>query len=214
MKFLLGKKQHMTQVFDENGHAHGATAVKAGPITVTQVKTEETDGYTAVQVGFGEKSEKNVNKPQQEHFGDLGSFEHIREYRLDSDVDEANIPERGDTFNVEEFAVGDSVDVSGVSKGKGFQSTIKRFGFAGGPRTHGQKHSEREPGSIGATGPARVLKGKKMPGRMGGRTATVQNLKVLHIDKDEDLLYLKGSVPGADGSLVEIIESVKVAAQS
>jgi large subunit ribosomal protein L3 len=212
MKFLLGTKEHMTQVFDEDGYAHGATAINAGPVTVTQVKTEDTDGYTAMQVGFKDRNQKNTNKAQQGHFKDLGNFKYVREYRLASDLSEEDMPNRGDTFSVEAFSVGDKVDVSGVAKGKGFQGTVKRYGFGGGPRTHGQKHSEREPGAVGATGPARVMKGTKMPGRMGGNTATVQNLEVLHLDQQEDMLYVKGSVPGADGSLVEITESVKVTA--
>lgn len=205
MKFLLGTKKHMTQVFDETGNAQPATAIEAGPVTVVQVKTEETDGYTAVQVGFGSKKEKNISKAQLGHMNDLGPFEYLREYRFANEPDE--LPEVGDTVDVSVFEKGEAVDISGTSKGKGFQGTVKRHGFSGGPRTHGQKHSERGPGSIGATGPKRVLKGTKMAGRKGDARATVQNQSIVHIDTDENMLYVRGSVPGKKGSLVEIQSS-------
>lgn len=208
MKFLLGTKEGMTQVFDEDGAAHPATVIKAGPVTVTQIKTEDTDGYTAVQVGYGERKEKNINKAEKGHMGEE-NFEVLREYRIKEYEDDTELPSVGDTLDVTVFEKGDAVDVSGISKGKGFQGTVKRHGFGGGPRTHGQKHSEREPGSVGATGPQRVLKGKKMPGRMGGGRTTIQNLSVVHIDSDEGAIYIKGAVPGKKGALIEVHPSVK-----
>ena len=199
MKFLLGIKQRMTQVFDESGKVFPATVVSAGPVVVTQVKNKETDGYEAVQVGFGTRKEKNLTKAQRGHFGDLGSFHTVREFR--TAVGEAK---RGAVIDVSAFAVGDTVAVSATSKGKGNQGVVKRHNFAGGPRTHGNKHSERRPGSIGSTGPQRVLKGLKMAGRMGGNRVTVKNLKVLQVDKDTNTLVISGAIPGRPGTLVEI----------
>lgn len=199
MKFILGKKGKMTQVYDEAGRVFPATIVNASPLTVTQVKTLETDGYDAVQVGSGARKEKNINKAQKGHFKDLGAFGTVREFR--GEVAET---QKGDTIDVTAFEVGDKVSVQATSKGKGFQGVVKRHNFAGGPRTHGQKHSERAPGSIGATGPQRVFKGTKMAGRMGTDTVTVKNLKVLQVDKDTDTLLISGAIPGRPGTLVEI----------
>lgn len=198
MKFLLGTKEYMTQIFDEDGTSHGVTVLSAGPVVVTQVKNTEKDGYRAVQVGYAERREKNINKAQLGHLKGLAPVRYFREFRATDEY------KRGDTIDLSIFTVGDVVEVSATSKGKGFQGVIKRHGFKGGPRTHGQKHSEREPGSIGSTGPQRVLKGTKMGGRMGGERVTVKNLKVLQINKAENLLVLKGAVPGRRGSLVEI----------
>lgn len=203
MKFILGTKQYMTQVFDENGAVHPATVLSAGPMVVTQVKTPETDGYRALQVGFGEKNEKNIPKAQKGHFKERGNFRYVREFREENegDLDALNL---GDAVTVASFREGDTVAVSAISKGKGFQGVVKRHGFKGGRRTHGQKHSEREPGSIGATGPQRVFKGVRMAGRMGGDRVTVRNLKVLQIDPAGNYLVIKGAIPGRRGTLVEV----------
>ena len=194
MKFILAKKVEMSQVFDENGRVHPVTWLLAGPIFVTQKKSAEKDGYVSVQVGFGSKKEKNVKKPQKK----LGNFEGFREFRGEHPM---NV---GDKIDVSVFKEGDIVNVSGTSKGKGFKGVVKRHGFAGGPRTHGQKHSEREPGSIGATWPQRVLKGRRMPGRMGSDRVTVRNLKIIKIIPEKNLMAIEGAIPGNRGSLVEI----------
>jgi large subunit ribosomal protein L3 len=198
MKFLLGTKGRMTQVFDEGGGVTPATVVNAGTLTVTQVKENEKDGYSAVQVGFGEKKEKNVAKAQKGHLKNLGMFRYMREFFSLEEL------KRGDTIDISNFDAGDVVTVSAISKGKGFQGVIKRHNFAGGPRSHGQKHSERAPGSIGAQGPQRVFKGKKMGGRMGGDRVTVKNLKVLQVDKETGTIVISGAIPGRPGTLVEI----------
>src|SRR3989338_2563542 len=199
MKYKLGTKQNMTQFFGDDGKVAPATLLVAGPVVVLQTKNKEKDSYVAVQVGFGKK--RNITKALAGHFGELGSFRHVKEFRLD---DDASTPNRGDVFDVSVFVPGDVVAVSGVSKGKGFQGVVKRHGFHGGRRTHGQKHSEREPGSIGATGPQRVFKGTRMAGRMGGDRVTVKNLRVLAVDKDSNQLLVSGAVPGRRGALVEI----------
>jgi large subunit ribosomal protein L3 len=200
MKFILGKKQKMTQYFDEEGNVHPATEVQAGPITVTRVKTQDTDGYDAVQVGYGTQKETRISKAVRGAIKDLGFFRVLKEFRPKQAI-EAQI---GDTINADIFAVGDTVTVTGISKGKGFQGVVKRHGFAGGRRTHGQKHSEREPGSIGSTGPQRVFKGTKMAGRMGSDRITVKNLKVLAVDPAANTILIKGAIPGRRGTLVEI----------
>jgi large subunit ribosomal protein L3 len=202
MKYILGTKQHMTQVFTDDGNAHPATVVSAGPLVVMQLKNAEKDGYVATQVGFGTRNKKNIAKPQQGHFKSLGDFRYVREFRTDHDeTTERNV---GDTIDVSTFAVGDFVTVSAISKAKGFQGVVKRHGFAGGPRTHGTKTTERSPGSIGAQGPQRVLKGMRMGGRMGGDRVTVKNLTVLQVLPKENLLIIKGAIPGRRGTLVEI----------
>lgn len=200
MKFMLGTKGRMTQIFDENGVAHAATIIAAGPLTVTQSKSTDVDGYASTQVAYGTKAEKNISKPLRGHFKDLGNFRHVREFK------DGETRERGAKIDVSVFAPGDTVTVSAVSKGKGFQGVVKRHGFAGGPRSHGQKHSERSPGSIGGGGRAggRVIKGMRMAGRMGGDRVTVKNLRVLQVDADTHTLILSGAVPGHPGSLVEI----------
>jgi large subunit ribosomal protein L3 len=207
-KFILGTKQEMTQVFDEDGNVIPSTLIEAGPVVVTQLKSEEPrttadgevqgkkDGYNAVQVGFGRKSLKRINKPQKKD----KAYRWIREFRISKD----NSFEVGQKIDVSIFNKGDVVKISGLSKGKGFQGVVKRWGFHGGPRTHGQKHSEREPGSIGATGPQRVFKGKKMPGRMGGKRVSVQNLKVVDVIPERNILVVSGAVPGHRGTLLEI----------
>ena len=201
---MLGTKEFMTQVYDEEGRVHPATVIAAGPTTVTQIKTKETDGYSALQIGFGEKKEKLTTKAQVGHFKKAGDtmFAVTRELRRDDIDPEIKV---GDTFSVGDlFEVGDKVTVSGTSKGKGFQGVVKRHGFHGGPRTHGQKHNERSPGSIGAKGPARVFKGIKMAGRMGHDRVTVKNLKVLAVDTEKNLLIVEGAVPGRRGTLIEV----------
>ena len=198
MKFILAKKIEMSQVFGDDGKVRPVTWLEAGPVFITQKKSAEKDGYVSVQVGFGAKKEKNIKKPQKK----LGNFAIFKEFKpLTSGV---SLPEVGDKIDVSVFTEGDAVNVSGTSKGKGFQGVVKRHGFAGGSRTHGQKHSEREPGSIGATWPQRVLKGRRMPGRMGGERVTVRNLKVIKIIPEKNLLAVSGAIPGNRGSLVEI----------
>ena len=201
MKAILGLKSNMTQVFDENGVVHPATVLKTGGATVILVKTVEKDGYNAVQVGFGERKEKNITKPEKGHYKGLGNFRYVKEFRYDV------LPEgikSGDKIEVSAFAKGDVVRVSSVSKGKGFQGVVKRHGFAGGPRSHGQKHSEREPGSIGGGLRTRVPVGMRMAGRMGGDRVTLTSVKVLGIDAAKGDLCVKGAVPGRRGTLVEI----------
>lgn len=201
MKFTLGTKMGMTQFFDETGRAHAATLVSVSPVTVTQVKTTETaDGYNAVQVAAGIKKEKNINKPLRGHFGDLGLFRFVREFIVENPGDYT----RGQVISVDSFTGGDNITISGVSKGKGFQGVVKRHGFHGGRRTHGQKHSEREPGSIGAGGMQRVMKGLRMAGRMGSDRITIKNLTVLAVDAQNNIMVVKGAVPGKPGTLLEI----------
>ncbi len=206
MKYTLGKKKRMTQVFDEAGNAHPATPVAVEPLQVTRVKTVDTDGYTAYQFGYGRRSEKNTPKPQRSEATkreDGTYFRLLREYRLSNDEEATLSP--GDTVELDGFAVGDKVNVSGVTKGKGFQGVVKRHGFGGGRRTHGgQKSPERGPGSIGATGPSHVFKGTRMAGRMGSDKKTVKNLEIVHIDTDENLIYIRGGLPGPTGATIEI----------
>lgn len=200
MKFILATKKNMTQVFDLNGRAYPATVLSAGPVIVTGIKDTTKDGYTAVQVGYGTRKEKNINKAQKGQFKTLGNFAHVREFRLEK-PDAFKV---GDAINTGIFAIGDKVVVSGISKGKGFQGVVKRHGFGGGPRSHGQKHSEREPGSIGSGLRNKVPKGKRMAGRMGAERVTVSNMKVLHVDGATNEIFIEGSVPGRRGTLVEI----------
>ena len=201
MKFILAKKVEMSQVYDEKGAVRPVTWLLAGPMVVAQEKTKEKDGYTAVQFGFGTKKEKRAKKPQLGHAKELGIFAGFREMK----GDDINL-KRGDKVDVTSFVEGDIVAVSGTVKGRGFQGVVKRHRFAGGPRTHGQKHSEREPGTIsgGSRGGGRVPKGLRMAGRMGGNRVTVKNLKVLKIIPEKNLLAVSGAIPGHRGSLVEI----------
>lgn len=197
MKFILGTKQNMTQLFDEEGKVHPVTVIKTGDMVVTQVKTKLKDGYEAVQVGFGTKKEKNINKALKGHMKDHGNFALLKEI---AGVADKNPGEKVETT----LEAGDIVAVSAISKSKGFQGVVKRHGFHGGPRSHGQKHSEREPGSIGAGGYQRVFKGRKMAGRTGGNRVTVKNLVIVGFDKDTNEMYVRGAVPGRRGTLVEI----------
>lgn len=204
-KLVLGHKVSMTQFYDDAGNVHPATIVSCGPMTVTDIKTVKKDGYAAVQYGFGTRKAKNVAKAQTSAWKDLGVFETLKEVRSESDIDGVAV---GDTLTpAEVLEEGDVVNVTGVSKGKGFQGVVKRHNFGGGRRSHGQKHSEREPGSIGATGPARVFKGTKMAGRMGGDRILVKNLKVLAIDPAQHVVVLRGALPGRRGTLVEIVKN-------
>ncbi|MCT4544425.1 MAG: 50S ribosomal protein L3 [Vallitalea sp.] len=206
-KAIMAKKIGMTQIFAENGELIPVTVLEAGPCTVTQVKTMENDGYESVQVGFGEVKEKHTNKPMQGHFNKAGvSFKkHIKEFRLDN----ASEFEVGNEIKVDVFESGDKVDVSGVSKGKGYQGSIKRHNQSRGPMGHGSK-SHRVSGSMGgASSPARVFKGKKLPGHMGSENVTVQNLEVVKVDVENNLLLIKGAVPGPKKSIVTVISSVK-----
>ena len=192
-KFMLGTKGKMTQVFDDEGLVHAATLIEAAPMTVTQVKSLEKDGYAAVQVGAIEKKPSRLAKPQQQK-----PFYYLREFPGEAEL--------GAKLDMTAFAPGDVVQVSAVSKGKGFQGVVKRHGFRGGPRSHGQKNKERAPGSIGGGGRAggRVVKGMRMAGRMGGERITVKNLKVLQVDAQTNTLLISGAVPGRPGTLVEI----------
>ena len=202
-KFILGTKGKMTQFFDEAGSVHAATIIYAVPMTVTQVKTSEKDGYAAVQVGMGTRKAKNVSKAVLGHTKGV-AFQHIRESRqLTVDSEQLAV---GAKIDSSIFAPGDVVEVSSTSKGKGFQGVVKRHGFKGGPRSHGQKNKERAPGSIGGGGRAggRVVKGMRMAGRMGGERVTVRNLKVLQVDPAANILLISGAVPGRPGTLVEV----------
>jgi len=203
MKFILAKKGRMTQVFEEDGRVFAGTVLTATPSVVTQVKTVESDGYTAVQVGFGDQKVERVSKPQLGHTKGK-AFKVMKEFRLDNPSDY----EVGKEITLEGFAEGDEITVAGTSKGRGFAGVVKRHGFKGGRRSHGQKHSEREAGSIGG-GPGRaggkVAKGIRMAGRMGGDRVTVTNLKVLRVDAKNNQIIVSGAVPGAPGSLVEIV---------
>ena len=192
----------MTQYFSEDGKCVAATLLSAGPITVTELRTRERDGYEAVQVGFGTQLPKRVNKPQIGALKELGVFRYMREYRpKQGGLSDLKI---GDKITVETFVPGDEITVTGTSKGKGFQGVVKRHGFRGGPGSHGQKHSLREPGSIGATGPQRVIKGTRMAGRMGSDTVSVKGLKVLAVDTTNNLLLVSGAIPGRRGTLIEV----------
>ena len=205
-KAILGTKIGMTQIFGEGGVVIPVTVVMAGPCVVTQKKTVETDGYEAVQVGFGDVKEKHLNKPQLGHFkkADTANKKYVREFRLD-DCESLNV---GDEIKADIFAAGDKVDVSGISKGKGFAGPMKH-GLHRGPMTHGSKF-HRHAGSNGAASdPSKVFKGKKMPGHMGSKRITIQNLEIVRVDAENNLILVKGSVPGPKKSLVTIKESVK-----
>lgn len=204
MKFMLGVKGRMTQIFDQKGTVSAVTVVVAEPMTVTQMKTLEKDGYQAVQIGSGLRKESRASSPIKGHLKDLPLSRHIQEFRVP--VGASDTFERGATIDVSTFAEGDVVTVSSISKGKGFQGVVKRHGFHGGPRSHGQKNKERAPGSIGGGGRAggRVVKGMRMAGRMGGDRVTVKNLKVLKVDATTNTLMISGAIPGRPGTLIEI----------
>ena len=206
-KAIIGKKVGMTQIFDEQGKVIPVTVIEAGPCVVAQVKTNETDGYNAIQLGFGDVKESKLNKPEIGHFtkSKLTLKKHLREFRLDS-VDGVKV---GDELKADVFTKGDKVDIQGTSKGKGFQGVIKRHGQSRGPMGHGSMY-HRRPGSMGSTStPGRVFKGKNLPGHMGANTITIQNLEVVAVDLDKNVILVKGSVPGVNGAILKIKSSVK-----
>jgi len=194
----------MTQVFTKEGTVESVTAIEAGPCTVTQIKTAAKEGYNAIQLGFGES--KRLNAPEKGHLGKLGLFRHLREFR----VEEAPKVEVGHRVDVTLFQPGDKVDVIGLSKGRGFAGVVKRYHFAGGPKTHGQSDRHRAPGAIGSgTTPGHIVKGLRMAGHMGNARVTVRRLEVVRSDPDRNLLLVKGAVPGAKDGLLEIRKSRK-----
>lgn len=207
-KCIIGKKIGMTQLFDEKGRMIPVTVVEAGPCVVVQKKTVENDGYESLQVGFGEISDKAINKPEKGHFtkADVACKRHLKEFRLD-DCSALNVK---DIIKADVFAVGDKVDVVGTSKGKGYAGTIKKYGNHRLKETHGSGPVHRHAGSNGATSsPSRVFKGKKLPGHMGVETVTIQNLDVVKVDAANNLIALRGAIPGPKGGIVYITDSVK-----
>ena len=206
MKGILGKKLGMTQIFTEEGIVVPVTVVEAGPNVVTQVKTVEKDGYNAIQVGFEDAKEKSLNKPQKGHLAAANVLKkHLKEFRMDS-VEGYTV---GQEIKADIFAAGEKIDVTGTSKGKGFQGPIKRHGQSRGPESHGSRY-HRRPGSMGACSfPGRVFKNKKLAGHMGSVTVTVQNLEVVRVDAEKNLILVKGAIPGAKGSVVTVKEAVK-----
>ena len=206
MKGILGKKLGMTQIFTEEGIVVPVTVVEAGPNVVTQVKTVEKDGYNAIQVGFEDAKEKSLNKPQKGHLAAANTLKkHLKEFRVDS-VEGYTV---GQEIKADLFAAGELIDVTGISKGKGFQGPIKRHGQSRGPESHGSRY-HRRPGSMGACSfPGRVFKNKKLAGHMGSVKVTVQNLEVVRVDADKNFILVKGAIPGAKGSVVTIKEAVK-----
>lgn len=205
MKFILGTKEEMTQIYDQSGRAFVGTILRTLPMTVTQVKTAEKDGYSAAQLAGGTEKEGRISKALKGHL--KGAYKHVVEFRPRAERKETiEGVEVGTTFDATVFAVGDTITVSATSKGKGFQGVVKRHGFGGGRASHGQKHSLREPGSIGGGGRAggRVAKGMRMAGRMGGERITVKNLTVLQVNPAQNILVVSGAVPGHRGTVVEI----------
>ena len=206
-KGIIGRKLGMTQIFDEKGNVIPVTVIEAGPCVVAQVKTVETDGYNALQLGFGEVKSKHINKPEAGHFAKSKKKKkkHLREFRLDS-IEGVKV---GDEIKADVFAAGENVDIQGISKGKGFQGVIKRHGQHRGPMGHGSMY-HRRPGSMGSTStPGRVFKGKKLPGHMGRNTVTIQNLDVVRVDMDKNVILVKGSVPGPKGAILKVKSTVK-----
>ena len=211
-KFILGKKIGMSQIFEENGKVIPVSLIQAGPCYITQIRNLNQDAYTAVQIGFSElKKEKKIKKSLEGQMKkikkensdfDQKGFAHLKEFSIG--VDEIEKWKLGDQIKADVFQESDKVKVRGVSKGKGFQGWVKRYGFAGGPASHGNKHSARQRGSIGSAFPERVLKGTKMAGRMGGEKTTIRNLKIVKIDLDNNIIAIKGAIPGKNGSVVEI----------
>lgn len=200
---IIGRKIGMTQIFQENGRVEAITAIEAGPCFVTQVKRVAKGGYDAVQLGFG--TAKRLNLPEKGHLKNVGLLKHLREFEA-SDIDSIEV---GQKVDASIFEPGDLVDVTGISKGKGFAGVVKRYHFAGGPKTHGQSDRHRAPGSIGATTtPGRVFKGKRMAGHMGDERVTVRRLKVVEADAERNLLLVHGAVPGAKTGLVTIRKSI------
>mgnify|MGYP004470342679 FL=1 len=206
-KGIIGKKIGMTQIFDEKGNVIPVTVIEAGPCVVAQVKTEETDGYNAIQLGFGEIKDKHINKPEAGHFAKakLANKKHLREFKVEG-IENYKV---GDEIKADVFEAGEKIDVQGTSKGKGFQGVIKRHGQHRGPMGHGSMY-HRRPGSMGSTStPGRVFKGKKLPGHMGRVTVTIQNLDVVRVDMDKNVILVKGSVPGPKGAILKVKSAVK-----
>jgi large subunit ribosomal protein L3 len=203
MKFILGTKERMTQVFSKDGVMQAATILRVAPHTVTQVRAKDKDGYEAIQVATGETKKQRLTKAELGHLGN--AYKHVMEFRP-SEVKKETVTgyEKGQTIDASAFSVGDTISVSAVSKGKGFQGVVKRHGFHGGPASHGMKNTHRTPGSIGATGAQRVFKGTRMAGRMGSDRITIKNLTVLAVDAKENILLVSGAVPGRRGTIVEV----------
>ena len=202
MKFILGKKENMTQYFSEEGKVFPVTVVSVGPVTVTKVFEKSKDGYNAVQVGYGTQKNHRITKARMGQMKGI-PYKDLKEFRLKPT--DTNTTKEGDVIDVSTFVAGDKLQVSSISKGKGFQGVVKRHGFKGGPRTHGQKHSEREPGSIGGGLRTHVPKGMRMAGRMGSDRITQKNLKVVLVDTENNLMLIKGAITGKRGTLVEIV---------
>lgn len=202
MKFILGTKENMSEYFSEDGKVFPVTIITATPSTVTRIFSKDKDGYDSVQVGFGAQKKERISKGRSGAMKG-GNYKTLKEFRVKAG--EKVEAKEGDVIDVSSFAPGDKITVSSISKGKGFQGVVKRHGFAGGPRTHGQKHSEREPGSIGGGLRTHVPKGMRMAGRMGSDRITQKNLKVVFVDKENNLMLIKGAVAGRRGTLVEII---------
>lgn len=204
MKFILGTKEVMTQLFDHEGVVRAGTVIKVEKAHVTQVRTTEKDGYEAVQIATGAQKEHRVSKAEKGHAG--GAYKHMREYRAWGPNETIAGVEKGTSFDAATFMPGDTIAVSAITKGKGFQGGVKRHGFGGGRASHGQKHSLREPGAIGGAGRAggRVAKGTRMAGRMGGERITIKNLTVLAVDPENQTIVVSGAVPGRKGTMVEV----------
>ena len=196
MKFILGLKLGMTQIFDEEGKHIPVTLIEAGPCEITQIKTKEVDGYEAIQIGFQKLKDNKVGKSMKKK-----PFRYIREFGNGIDLSQYKI---GDTIGVATFQEGGAIKVAGVSKGKGFAGVVKKWGFSGRNATHGVKHEQRSPGSVGSSFPQRVIKGRKLPGRAGNARVTTKNLKIIKIDPEKSILAIKGALPGRKGTLLEI----------
>ena len=196
MNFILGLKVGMSQIFDQKGNQIPLTVVESGPCKVLQIKTKEKDGYEAIQIGFKKLKDQRVKKTQKDK-----PYKYIREFKGDKEKFKV-----GQEFNVSIFKEGDIIKVSGISKGKGFAGGVKKWGFAGRPTTRGTKHEVRTIGSVGGSIPPRVLKGKKMPGRMGAERVTVKSLKIVNVDPENNLLMIRGAVPGRKGTLLELVK--------
>jgi large subunit ribosomal protein L3 len=208
---IIGKKIGMTQLFQESGETVAVTAIQAGPSVVTQIKSQDKDGYDAIQVGFIENKVKQsrLSSPEKGHLRGLENVRYLREFKTDPDFIGISSVKRGDKVDVGFLKHGDLINVTGLSKGRGFAGVVKRYHFAGGPKTHGQTDRHRAPGSIGATTfPGRVFKGKRMAGHMGNRRVTARNLEVIQADPERNLLLVKGAIPGANGELL-VIEKVR-----
>lgn len=205
-KAIIGKKVGMTQIFDEKGTVIPVTVIEAGPCVIAQIKNAETDGYNAIQLGYGDVKEKHINKPEQGHFkkANLAFKKHLREFRVNS-VEDVKV---GDEVKVDVFEAGDKIDVQGTTKGKGFQGVIKRWNQSRGPETHGSTYHRRV-GSMGTMRPMRVLKGKKLPGHMGNEQVTIQNLMIVDVDTENKYILVSGNVPGAKNTFVFIREAIK-----